>query len=286
MLKTINSLNEYEKLYNDYVICRNIRGYTNLFINQVNLPEYIAIGKVKYEIINNTLFIVIDEGDFYRLYFCGLTNYVKKIPSLKKDICCDVYEQKKSDANIKFVHDFLLQNGFKCQQKYEQVRLFYGFLNKISALYLEKNNKKLSKNSMTIKTVNISDKEYAEELIEKYMGKYNKLSIEDECWNEQVKNNNIVGVYVHEKLIAIYYYTSKAGRIIVDSNYRGKNLSVLLRMYFASQKRWENSTKNQYDWVGVDNISSKKAFAKLLAIYTGKIKYRYVNSLNNSEKLE
>ena len=276
MLKTINSLNEYQKLYNDYVISRKIRGATNFFVNKNIIPEYITERKVKYEVINGTLFILVDQGEFYRLYFCGLTNDVQKLPVADKDVCCDIYEQQKNDIHIAFIHTLLLSSGFICQQRYDQVRLFYGYLHKLSNKYLEKYSRKLSNAGMIMKTVSIDDKKSVEKLIADNMGKYDGLSIEDDDWSEQVKNANVVGLYVREKLIAVYYFSTKAGRIIVDSNYRGKNLSVLLRMYFASQKRWEWSTKNQYDWAEADNLPSKKTFEKLLAIYTGKMKYRYI----------
>lgn len=276
MLKTVKTLSEYEKLYTDYIIQRKIRGATNFFVNKKMLPKYIAAEKVKYEVSDGTLFIFIDQGDFYRLYFCGLTNNIKKLPMTDKDVCCDIYEQQKDDIHIAFIHTLLLNRGFICQQRYDQVRLFYGYLHKLSSRYLEKYSRKLSNAGMIMKTVSIDDKKSVEKLIADNMSKYDGLSIEDDDWSEQVKNTNVVGLYVCEKLIAVYYFSTKAGRIIVDSNYRGRNLSVLLRMYFASQKRWEYSTKNQYDWAEADNIPSKRTFEKLLAIYTGKRKYRYI----------
>lgn len=276
MQRTITSLNEYEKLYEDYVVRNRVRGYSNFFINKSNLPEYIALGKVKYEIIDGSLFIIVDEGCFYKLYFCGLTHNVDKLPIMDKPVCCDIYEQQEHDIHIEFIHDLLSKNGFRCQQKYEQVRLFYGLLHKASVGYLNKNKKKLSRFFITVNSLSIDDKDVVEDMIEKNMGKYNKLSIEDDVWDEQIKNNNIIGLFDCGNLIALYYYTPKASRIIVDKRYRGKNLSVLLRMYFASQKRWQCSTKNHYDWAEADNIPSKRTFEKLLAIYTGKVKYRYV----------
>ncbi|WP_299448911.1 hypothetical protein [uncultured Phascolarctobacterium sp.] len=276
MLKIVKNLSEYEKLYTDYIIQKKIRGVTNFFINQNMIPQYIAEVKVKYEVIDNTLFMLIDQGEFYRLYFCGLTSDIGKLPIVDKDVCCDIYEQQKDDVHIAFIHNLLLSRGFVCQQRYDQVRVFYGYLHKLASRYLGKYSRKLSNDGMIMKTVSIDDKTYVEKLIADNMGKYDGLSIEDDDWNEQVKNDNVVGLYVHEKLIAVYYFSTKAGRIIVDSNYRGRNLSVFLRMYFASQKRWESSTKNQYGWAEADNLPSKKTFEKLLAIYTGKRKYRYI----------
>ncbi|WP_303167621.1 hypothetical protein [Phascolarctobacterium sp.] len=269
-------MSEYEKLYTDYVVNKKTRGSTNFFVNKNIISKYIYEGKVKCEVVDGALFILIDQGDFYRLYFCGLTNLVQRLPIMDKDVCCDIYEQQKNDTHIIFFHNLLLASGFVCQQKYEQVRLFYGYLHKLSVRYLEKYSKKLSNVGMVMRSVAIDDKKYVEELIADNMGKYNGFSIEDDDWDEQVKKGNVVGLYIYEKLIGVYYFTTKAGRIIVDSDYRGRNLSVILRMYFASQKRWEFSTTNQYDWAEADNISSKRTFEKLLAIYTGKIKYRYV----------
>ena len=159
------------------------------------------------------------------------------------------------------------------------MRLSYGNLHTISFKYLEENKWKLYENNMRIGTVSLNDKSEMEQLIVDYMGKYNKLSIEDEDWQEQIRNNNVVGIYVADNLIAVYYFTEKASRIVVGKNYRGQNLSVYLRMYFASQIRWAISSKNQYDWAEANNISTKITFAKLFAIYTGKIKYRYVKTI-------
>ncbi len=54
---------------------------------------------------------------------------------------------------------------------------------------------------MRIGTVSLNDKSEVEQLIVDYMGKYNKLSIEDEDWQEQIRNNNVVGIYVADNLI-------------------------------------------------------------------------------------
>lgn len=276
MLKIINSLSEYEKLYREYVIRKKTSGFTNFYVSKSAVPEYIAHGKIQYDIMGDTLFFLVDQENFYRLYFCGLTNDIRRLPTADKKICCDIYEQRKNDAKSAFIHNLLLNNGFYCRQEYEQVRLCFGFLHNLSDRYLEKHIKKLSRASITMKTVSSGEKNAVEKLITDNIGEYNGFSIEDDDWDEQVKNENVVGLYHDERLIAVHYITPKATRVVVTSKYRGKNLSVLLRMYYASQKRWEDSTQKQYDWVGVDNISSKKAFDKLLAIYTGKVKYRYI----------
>ena len=65
--------------------------------------------------------------------------------------------------------------------------------------YLEENKWKLYENNMRIGTVSLNDKSEVEQLIVDYMGKYNKLSIEDEDWQEQIRNNNVVGIYVADK---------------------------------------------------------------------------------------
>lgn len=276
MLKVLNSLSEYEKIYNDFVVNKRIRGVTNFFINKRCFPKYINEGKVRYEVIDNTLFILVDQGEYYRLYYFGMTSDVQDLPATDKDVCCDVYEQQKNDAHTAFLHKILVNNNYICKQEYEQVRLFYGFLHNLSSKYLEKYKKVLLKLNLTMRSVSIDDKAYVENLILNNMSKYDCLSIEDNDWEEQVNNDNVVGLYNDNKIIALYYFSTKAGRIIVDKEYRGKNLSVLLRMYFASQKRWENSTNNQYGWAEANNIPSKKTFEKLFAIYTGKVKYRYV----------
>ena len=129
---------------------------------------------------------------------------------------------------------------------------------------------------MYIKNLNYDDKDKFEQIVINNIGMYDGLSIEDELWEEQIKNNNVVGIYILDNLIAVYYFTEKASRIIVEKDYRGKNLSVLLRMYFAAQNRWKNSSKNHYDWVERNNMASKITFEKLCAVYTGKVKDRYV----------
>lgn len=103
----------------------------------------------------------------------------------------------------------------------------------ISFKYLEENKWKLYENNMRIGTVSLNDKSEVEQLIVDYMGKYNKLSIEDEDWQEQIRNNNVVGIYVADNLIAVYYFTEKASRIVVGKNYRGQNLSVYITYVFC-----------------------------------------------------
>lgn len=275
-MKIIATLSEYEQLYTNCVTHKGPKGVTNCFVNKGMLGQYIAEGKVKYEIVDGAPFIFVDQGNFYKLYFFGLTTAVRRVPTADTVVCCDIYEQRKNDTKSSFIHSLLLNSGFCCHQEYEQVRLCYGYLHGLSNRYLKKYSKKLSRANITMRMVSPDDKNTIEKLIADNIGEYNGFSVEDDDWGKQVKNENIVGLYHNEELIAVHYFTPKASRAIVANKYRGKNLSVLLRMYFASQKRWEDSTANQYDWVGVDNISSKRAFEKLLAIYTGKVKYRYI----------
>lgn len=279
MLKIINSLQEYEQLYSRYVTEKNIRGHINYFISKNNLSAYINDGKVKYDVVDETLFLFVDQSDYYKMYFWGITPNTRNLPVADKDICCDIYEQRDNDLNVTFLHQLLIRNNYECKQKYEQVRLSYGKLHTISFKYLEENKRKLLESNMHIGTVGINDKHQVDQLIINNMGKYNKLSVEDEDWKQQIDNHNVVGIYVLEELIAMYYFTEKASRAIVEKSYRGQNLSVYLRMYFASQSRWLNSLKNQSDWAESDNISTKVALEKLFAIYTGKIKYRYVKEI-------
>ncbi len=281
-MKTIATLSEYEKLYADYVMYNRLKGATNFFIDTGAIFRYIAEGKVKYEIDGGVLFIFVDEGEFYRLYFCGLTNDTRRTPTADKDVCCDVYEQKKNDTHMEFVHNLLLSSGFICLQEYEQVRFCLGHLHKLSFGYLEKCRKMLSDANMTIGAVAIDERETVEKMIAEMFDRYDRLSIEDGDWEEQVKNGNVVGIYCNEKLIAAYYFAPKGGRIMVSGKYRGKNLSILLRMYFASQKRWEDSAANQHGWMRVGNFSSQKSLDLLFKearehpVYTGKVKLRYV----------
>ena len=272
MLKTIKSLSEYEQLYNEYVTEGHVRGYLNYFISKKNISAYINEEKIKYAVVDGTLFLFADQGNYYKMYFWRLTAKTKSLPDADKEICCDIYEQQNNNFTVNVLHQLFIENNYECKQKYEQVRLSYGNLHTISFKYLEENKWKLYENNMRIGTVSLNDKSEVEQLIVDYMGKYNKLSIEDEDWQEQIRNNNVVGIYVADNLIAVYYFT-------VGKNYRGQNLSVYLRMYFASQIRWAISSKNQYDWAEANNISTKITFAKLFAIYTGKIKYRYVKTI-------
>lgn len=279
MLKTIKSLSEYEQLYKEYVTEGHVRGYLNYFISKKNISAYINEEKIKYAVVDGTLFLFADQGNYYKMYFWRLTAKTKSLPDADKEICCDIYEQQNNNFTVNVLHQLFIENNYECKQKYEQVRLSYGNLHTISFKYLEENKWKLYENNMRIGTVSLNDKSEVEQLIVDYMGKYNKLSIEDEDWQEQIRNNNVVGIYVADNLIAVYYFTEKASRIVVGKNYRGQNLSVYLRMYFASQIRWAISSKNQYDWAEANNISTKITFAKLFAIYTGKIKYRYVKTI-------
>lgn len=279
MLKVINSLSEYNDLYNKYVGQRKLSGYTNFFVNKDKLTVYIVQHKIKYAVLEDVLFLFVDQDEFYKMYFLGLHDKVNRIPKADKSICCDIYEQHKNDTHIKYIHEIFQNNQFIIDEAYEQVRLSYGSLNKIVSKYLNKNIKKLKKENLVFSDVRLEDCFQVETLIKENMGIYNKLSIEDESLQNQIRNHNVVGVYDKDDLIAVYYFTEKAGRVIVKKNYRGKNLSVLLRMYFAIQSRWNNSSRVCYGWVGSSNISSKIAFERLFAVYTGKIKYRYIKKI-------
>ena len=56
MLKTIKSLSEYEQLYNEYVTEGHVRGYLNYFISKKNISAYINEEKIKYAVVDGTLF--------------------------------------------------------------------------------------------------------------------------------------------------------------------------------------------------------------------------------------
>lgn len=275
MLKTIESIIEYRALYNKYVVLNKAKGITNFFVNERNIIAFINDRRIKFDVVDGALFLFVEENDYYKMYFYGLTTEVRQLPAADKNICCDIFDQKENKTHV-FLYNLFLNNNFVCKQKYEQVRLCYGKLHKIALGYLEKNKWKLEEHNMRIAKLKLTEKLEFEQFVIDNMGQYDGFSIEDPDWEEQIKNNNVVGIYILDKLIAAYYFTEKAGRVIVEKKYRGRNLSVLLRMYFAAQKRWSNSSKNQYGWVEENNISSKKTFEKLFAVYTRKIKYRYL----------
>lgn len=272
----MNSLSEYEKLYSKYIISKKINTYTNLFINKRKLCSYIKDKRIMYSIIDGSLFLFVNEYDYYKLYFYGININLKKLPAVDKNICCDVYLHKNNLLRADFFYKLFVNNSFMQIGRYEQVRLCYGKLYNEACKYLKDNSQKLIKHNMYIKNLNYDDKDKFEQIVINNIGMYDGLSIEDELWEEQIKNNNVVGIYILDNLIAVYYFTEKASRIIVEKDYRGKNLSVLLRMYFAAQNRWKNSSKNHYDWVERNNMASKITFEKLFAVYTGKVKDRYV----------
>lgn len=193
MLKTIKSLSEYEQLYNEYVTEGHVRGYLNYFISKKNISAYINEEKIKYAVVDGTLFLFADQGNYYKMYFWRLTAKTKSLPDADKEICCDIYEQQNNNFTVNVLHQLFIENNYECKQKYEQVRLSYGNLHTISFKYLEENKWKLYENNMRIGTVSLNDKSEVEQLIVDYMGKYNKLSIEDEDWQEQIRNNNVVG---------------------------------------------------------------------------------------------
>jgi hypothetical protein len=276
VLKVIDSLSEYENLYSRYVISKKVSAYTNLFINKRKLCSYIKDKRMKYDVVNDSLFLFVNEYCYYKLYFYGIGINFEKLPVVDKNVCCDVYLHKNNLLRSNCVKKLFINRGFVHEGRYEQVRLCYGKLYNEACKYLKDNSQKLIKHNMYIKNLNYDDKDKFEQIVINNIGMYDGLSIEDELWEEQIKNNNVVGIYILDNLIAVYYFTEKASRIIVEKDYRGKNLSVLLRMYFAAQNRWKNSSKNHYDWVERNNMASKITFEKLCAVYTGKVKDRYV----------
>lgn len=81
MLKTIKSLSEYEQLYNQYVTEGHVRGYLNYFISKKSISAYINEGKIKYAVVDGTLFLFADQGNYYKMYFWGLTAKTKACPT-------------------------------------------------------------------------------------------------------------------------------------------------------------------------------------------------------------
>ena len=87
MLKTIKSLSEYEQLYNEYVTEGHVRGYLNYFISKKNISAYINEEKIKYAVVDGTLFLFADQGNYYKMYFWRLTAKTKSLPDADKEIC-------------------------------------------------------------------------------------------------------------------------------------------------------------------------------------------------------
>ena len=81
MLKTIKSLSEYEQLYNEYVTEGHVRGYLNYFISKKNISVYINEEKIKYAVVDGTLFLFADQGNYYKMYFWRLTAKKKVCPT-------------------------------------------------------------------------------------------------------------------------------------------------------------------------------------------------------------
>ena len=67
---------------------------------------------------------------------------------------------------------------------------------------------------MSIDKLKLTDKLEFEQLVIDNMGKYDGFSIEDPEWEEQIKNNNVVGIYILDKLVAAYYFTEKVFKSI------------------------------------------------------------------------
>ena len=132
MLKTIKSLSEYEQLYNEYVTEGHVRGYLNYFISKKNISAYINEEKIKYAVVDGTLFLFADQGNYYKMYFWRLTAKTKSLPDADKEICCDIYEQQNNNFTVNVLHQLFIENNYECKQKYEQVRLSYGNLHTIS----------------------------------------------------------------------------------------------------------------------------------------------------------
>lgn len=134
-MKTIATISECEQLYTGHITHKGPKWVTNFFVNKGMLAQYIDEGKVKYEIVDGAPFIFVDQWNFYKLYFFGLTTAVRRVPTADKVVCCDIYEQRKNDTKRSFIHSLLLNSGFSCRQEYEQVRLCYGYLHGLSNRY-------------------------------------------------------------------------------------------------------------------------------------------------------
>ena len=120
-----------------------MRGYLNYFISKKNISAYINEEKIKYAVVDGTLFLFADQGNYYKMYFWRLTAKTKSLPDADKEICCDIYEQQNNNFTVNVLHQLFIENNYECKQKYEQVRLSYGNLHTISFKYLEENKWKL-----------------------------------------------------------------------------------------------------------------------------------------------
>ena len=277
MLSLVKSVEQYKLVYDKYIWGKQTKNRTNYFVDAKTVLRYVTDNRLKYTVMGQTLFLFVEQGEYYLMFFVGLSPWTARFPSVEKDICCDVFEGAiVLEPEKGELHQFLEQNGFVCENKYEQVTFSYGKLHTRALDFITNKFWYLNERGLRVGVVRLEDKPEIERLIISQISKYDNIIINDEEWQTEINNENIVGIFDGDILVAFYYFSPKAGRILVKEEYRGHNLSVYLRMYFAAQARWKNSHQNQYDWVEDINLSSKRTFEKLGAVYTGKIKYRYI----------
>lgn len=220
-----------------------------------------------------------DEGDFYRVVFAASSGGYLQIPTLDKELCCDlvkiggetVYEKTHEEQ-------FLYNNGFSLIDCQEQLRFCCGSLHVQAMEKKESILRQLQEMHLQYVRAGIPELKEIRRLIRKEMGRYDAILLNDRALEVEAQKGNIVCLLGVDGIVAAYFCQPYSGWIVVSPDYRGKQLSKMLRLLFIAQKRWADSTENQYDWVSVDNEPSRRCLFSVGAVLTGKVKNRFLKA--------
>ncbi|MCH5275689.1 MAG: hypothetical protein J1E65_07600 [Lachnospiraceae bacterium] len=265
-MKKISSLEEYKTILKEGRLrCKG--GFNNIYLGMEAVSRYLSLGRIYYELNDNSLILYTDEEVYYRIYLlCSLHGSLRISAQDKPILNRNIYiDSDKSDSLIQ-IEDMLRQQGFelydqsvqalaKPLEMEETVRTKYdasmAFLKRIPIDIVYANEKQLDE---------IISLRNAEPLLKPYHFSY---QTREEMLRDIEKGFYKCAINAKGEICAAQHYTVENGTIqgdwrAVKEEYKVKYGIGTAMAYHSFLYAIDRKISNFYGWIVRDNVQSLK----------------------------
>lgn len=265
-MKKISSLEEYKTILREgHIRCKG--GFHNIYLGMEAVNRYLTLGRIYYELNDNSLILYTDEEAYYRVYIQCSLNGILPISAQDKPILNrNIYDNSgKSDRLIQ-IENMLRQQGFelydqsvqvlaKPLEMEETVRAKYdasmAFLKRIPIDIVYAKEEQLDE---------IISLRNAEPLLKPYHFSY---QTREEMLGDIKKGYYRCAINAKGEICAAQHYTVENGILqgdwrAVKEEYKVKYGIGTAMAYQSFLYAIERGIQNNYGWVVRDNVQSLK----------------------------
>lgn len=260
-MEKINSVAEFSYILNE---TKNI--FTDLISNCVLMPSDIerfsAVGKLFAERVSAGVLFLVEERDFFRVYYYLSPRGEYKPLNFAKPLLVENTVKEKSRIKTDLITECLLKWGFV--QKCENVRYSLKLTDEHSIC---ETSFSVNDKNFTIDFANLDDCKDIYEIWEKSLDKNNSAIPTQDEFKEFINSKNIICVYNENRAVAVnkLIYERKKGSlwlVAVHPDYRRMGIATKLKRFNFS--RVNNLGGNScFLWVDKSNTSAIRADIKL-----------------------